>query len=69
MTCISAIKSHIVLKMVSNGGYGNTIPSCTTIFKSFDFLFEEYEQNHLNLVKKYGKIMGVYVEKRTYLGY
>ena len=44
MTCISAIKSPIVLKMVSNGGYGNIIPaaSCTTVFKSFDFLFEEY---------------------------
>ena len=51
MTCISAIKSPIVLKMVSNGGYGNIIPSCTTVFKSFDFLFEEYEQNLLNLVK------------------
>ena len=28
MTCISAIKSPIVLKMVSSGGYGNIIPSC-----------------------------------------
>ena len=51
MFCISAIKSHIALKMVSNGGYGNIIPSCTTVFKSFDFLFEEYEQNLFNLVK------------------
>ena len=42
MTCISAIKSPIVLNMVSNGGYGNIIPSCTTMFKSFDFSFEEY---------------------------
>ena len=42
MTCISAIKSPIVPKMISNGGYGNIIPSCTTVFKSFDFLFEEY---------------------------
>ena len=41
-TCISAIKSPIVLKIVSNGGYGNNIPSCTTVFKSFDFLFEKY---------------------------
>ena len=63
MTYISAIKSPIVLKMVSNGGYGNIIPSCTTVFKSFDFLFEEYQQNFLNLKKKYGKIMGVYIEK------
>ena len=69
MTCISAVKSPIVLKMVSNGCNGNIIPSCTTIFKLFDILFEEYEQNLLNLVKKYRKIMGVYVEKRTYLGY
>ena len=38
MTCISAIKSPIVLKMVSSGGYGNIIPSCTTVFKFF-FLF------------------------------
>ena len=56
-------------KMVSNGCNGNIIPSCTTIFKLFDILFEEYEQNFLNLVKKYRKIMGVYVEKRTYLSY
>ena len=45
-------------KMVANGCNGNIIPSCTTIFKLFDILFEEYEQNFLNLVKKYRKIMG-----------
>ena len=44
MTCISAIKSPIVLKMVSSGGYGNIIPSCTTVFKSFDFLFEGFNK-------------------------
>ena len=51
MTCILAIKSPIVLKMVSNGGYGNIIPSCTTVFKLVDILFEKYERNLLNLVK------------------
>ena len=40
MTCISAVTSPIVLKMVSNGGYGNIIPSCTTVFKSFDFFLK-----------------------------
>ena len=42
MTCISAIKSPIVLKMVSNGCYGNIIPSCTTLFKLFDILFTNF---------------------------
>ena len=69
MACISAVKSPIVLKMVSNGFYGNIKPSLTTIFELFDILFEEYYHNFLNLVKKYRKIMGVYVEKRAYLGY
>ena len=41
MTCISAVKSPIVLKMVSNGFYGNIKPSCTTIFELLDILFEE----------------------------
>ena len=43
MTCISAIKSPIVPKMVSNGAYGNIIPSCTTVFKSFDLLTKPFE--------------------------
>ena len=62
MTCISAVKSPIVLKWYQMVAMVNIIPSCTTIFKLFDILFEEYEQNFLNLVKKYRKIMGVYVE-------
>ena len=51
-------------KMVSNGCNCNIIPSCTTIFKLFDILFDEYEQNFLNLVKKIQKNNGG-IRKKT----
>ena len=58
MTCISPIKSHIVLKMVSNGGYDNIIPSCTIVLKSFDFLFEEILTKPFEFSEKIRKTNG-----------
>ena len=54
--------------MVSNGCNGNIIPSCTTIFKLFDILFEEYEQSFLNFVKKIQKNNGG-IRRKTHISW
>ena len=45
------------------------MPSCTTIYESFDFLLYEYYQNLSNLEENYGKVRAVYIENHMYLGY
>ena len=41
------------------------MPSCTTIYESFDFLLYEYQQNLSNLEENDGKVSSVYKENHV----
>ena len=55
MTCISAIKSHMVLKMTSNGVKGIIIPSCMGQL----VLVLRKLTKPIEFREKYGKIRGI----------
>ena len=68
MTCMSPIKSPIVVIKASNGVQGNIISSCTTIYESFGFLVLRILTKPFEFRETYGTIKDVYVVKRMYLG-